>query len=72
VDRTPHVRVRRALGATLVLHGGEGPAFYFLLRLRAELIGFSLTHQGEINVDQAHRGYDVVVDDAGKMYYNPF
>jgi D-galacturonate reductase len=28
--------------------------------------------QGEINVDQAHRGYDVVVDDVGKAYYNPF
>ena len=28
--------------------------------------------QGEINVDQAHRGYDVTVDETGKMWYNPF
>ena len=30
------------------------------------------TSQGEINVDQAHRGYDVTVDDTGKTWYNPF
>lgn len=28
--------------------------------------------QGEINVDQAHRGYDIVKDDTGRAYYNPF
>lgn len=28
--------------------------------------------QGEINVDQAHRGYDIVKDDTGVAYYNPF
>ena len=28
--------------------------------------------QGEINVDQAHRGYDVTVDDTGKSWFNPF
>ena len=31
-----------------------------------------LTFQGEINVDQAHRGYDVAVDETGKTWYNPF
>ena len=28
--------------------------------------------QGEINVDQAHRGYDIVNDETGKAWYNPF
>ena len=28
--------------------------------------------QGEINVDQAHRGYDIVNDATGKSYFNPF
>jgi len=28
--------------------------------------------QGEIVVDQAHRGYDVTVDETGKAWYNPF
>lgn len=28
--------------------------------------------QGEINVDQAHRGYDIVDDESGKAWYNPF
>ena len=32
----------------------------------------SLVFQGEINVDQAHRGYDVTVDETGKTWYNPF
>jgi len=31
-----------------------------------------LAFQGEINVDQAHRGYDVTVDETGKTWYNPF
>lgn len=31
-----------------------------------------LSFQGEINVDQAHRGYDVTEDETGKMWYNPF
>lgn len=29
-------------------------------------------HKGDITVDQAHRGYDVTVDDTGKSWYNPF
>lgn len=29
-----------------------------------------LPRQGEIKVDQAHRGYDVVVDDTGKARYS--
>ncbi|KAL4243584.1 Gfo/Idh/MocA-like oxidoreductase N-terminal domain-containing protein [Abortiporus biennis] len=33
---------------------------------------YYMAEKGEINVDQAHRGYDVVVDDTGKTYYNPF
>jgi D-galacturonate reductase len=28
--------------------------------------------QGDINVDQAHRGYDVTDDDTGRTWYNPF
>ena len=28
--------------------------------------------KGEINVDQAHRGYDVTADSSGKTWYNPF
>jgi hypothetical protein len=31
-----------------------------------------LAFQGEINVDQAHRGYDVTADETGKTWYNPF
>ncbi|KAJ7293278.1 D-galacturonic acid reductase [Mycena rebaudengoi] len=27
---------------------------------------------GDITLDQAHRGYDVTVDDTGKQWYNPF
>ncbi|KAG8219948.1 hypothetical protein J3R82DRAFT_953 [Butyriboletus roseoflavus] len=30
------------------------------------------TFQGDINVDQAHRGYDITVDETGKAWYNPF
>ncbi|KAG6381332.1 hypothetical protein JVT61DRAFT_5742 [Boletus reticuloceps] len=33
---------------------------------------YSRTFQGDINVDQAHRGYDVTVDETGKTWYNPF
>ncbi|KAI0094696.1 D-galacturonic acid reductase [Irpex rosettiformis] len=33
---------------------------------------YYMAEKGEINVDQAHRGYDIVVDDTGKTYYNPF
>ncbi|EIN13507.1 D-galacturonic acid reductase [Punctularia strigosozonata HHB-11173 SS5] len=33
---------------------------------------YYMAEKGEINVDQAHRGYDIVVDDSGKSYYNPF
>ena len=32
----------------------------------------SAISQGEINVDQAHRGYDIVNDETGKAWYNPF
>ena len=31
-----------------------------------------LAFQGEINVDQAHRGYDITMDGTGKTWYNPF
>ena len=31
-----------------------------------------IVFQGEINVDQAHRGYDVTIDETGKTWYNPF
>ena len=33
---------------------------------------YYMAEKGEINVDQAHRGYDIVNDDTGKTYYNPF
>lgn len=33
---------------------------------------YYMAEKGEINVDQAHRGYDIVVDETGKSYYNPF
>ncbi|KAJ3016051.1 hypothetical protein NUW54_g890 [Trametes sanguinea] len=33
---------------------------------------YYMAEKGEINVDQAHRGYDVVHDDTGKAWYNPF
>ena len=39
---------------------------------RGESADLPCVSQGEINVDQAHRGYDVTVDDAGKTWYNPF
>jgi hypothetical protein len=32
----------------------------------------TIVAQGDINIDQAHRGYDVTVDDTGKTWYNPF
>jgi D-galacturonate reductase len=32
----------------------------------------NLLLQGDINVDQAHRGYDVTLDENGKTWYNPF
>jgi hypothetical protein len=28
--------------------------------------------KGDISVDQAHRGYDVTVDETGKTWFNPF
>jgi len=31
-----------------------------------------MAEKGDINVDQAHRGYDVTVDDTGKAWINPF
>ena len=44
-----------------------------LFRARAGMKRLSfLAFQGEINVDQAHRGYDVTVDETGKTWYNPF
>ncbi|KAF8807567.1 NAD(P)-binding protein [Phlegmacium glaucopus] len=33
---------------------------------------YYMAEKGEINVDQAHRGYDVTVDDSGKAWVNPF
>ncbi|KAA1468668.1 NAD(P)-binding protein [Dentipellis sp. KUC8613] len=33
---------------------------------------YYMGEKGDINVDQAHRGYDVTVDDTGKAWYNPF
>jgi D-galacturonate reductase len=31
-----------------------------------------MAEKGEINIDQAHRGYDVVVDGQGINWFNPF
>ncbi|KAI1797795.1 D-galacturonic acid reductase [Ganoderma leucocontextum] len=33
---------------------------------------YYMAEKGEINVDQAHRGYDIVNDESGKAWYNPF
>ncbi|KAJ3855726.1 hypothetical protein EV368DRAFT_72080 [Lentinula lateritia] len=33
---------------------------------------YYMGEKGDITVDQAHRGYDVTVDDTGKTWYNPF
>ncbi|KIK71188.1 hypothetical protein GYMLUDRAFT_90173 [Collybiopsis luxurians FD-317 M1] len=33
---------------------------------------YMMCEKGEINVDQARRGYDVTVDETGKTWYNPF
>ncbi|RDX55955.1 D-galacturonic acid reductase [Lentinus brumalis] len=33
---------------------------------------YYMGEKGEINVDQAHRGYDIVNDETGKAWYNPF
>ncbi|KAF7306669.1 GFO-IDH-MocA domain-containing protein [Mycena indigotica] len=33
---------------------------------------YYMGEKGDITVDQAHRGYDVTVDETGKMWYNPF
>ncbi|KAG9314514.1 hypothetical protein JVU11DRAFT_5311 [Chiua virens] len=33
---------------------------------------YYMGEKGDINVDQAHRGYDVTVDEMGKTWYNPF
>jgi len=33
---------------------------------------YHISPKGEVTVDQAHRGYDVTVDDTGKAWYNPF
>ncbi|KAF9452606.1 NAD(P)-binding protein [Macrolepiota fuliginosa MF-IS2] len=33
---------------------------------------YYMGEKGDINIDQAHRGYDVTVDEAGKAWYNPF
>lgn len=33
---------------------------------------YYMGEKGDITVDQAHRGYEVTVDDSGKAYYNPF
>ena len=44
---------------------------FFCRRLKNILYDWNAV-QGEINVDQANRGYDIVVDETGKTYYNPF
>ncbi|KAF5382965.1 hypothetical protein D9757_006381 [Collybiopsis confluens] len=33
---------------------------------------YYMGEKGDITVDQAHRGYDVTVDESGKSWYNPF
>ncbi|ETW87432.1 hypothetical protein HETIRDRAFT_469444 [Heterobasidion irregulare TC 32-1] len=33
---------------------------------------YYMGEKGDITVDQAHRGYDVTVDETGKSWYNPF
>jgi len=33
---------------------------------------YYMGEKGDINVDQAHRGYDVTDDGSGKTWYNPF
>lgn len=33
---------------------------------------FILLPQGDISIDQAHRGYDVTYDETGKAWVNPF
>ncbi|KAI9462504.1 D-galacturonic acid reductase [Lactarius psammicola] len=33
---------------------------------------YYMGEKGDVNIDQAHRGYDVTVDDTGKTWYNPF
>jgi len=33
---------------------------------------YYMAEKGEINVDQAHRGYDTTVDETGKSWINPF
>jgi len=33
---------------------------------------YYMAEKGEINVDQAHRGYDMTVDEIGKSWLNPF
>ncbi|EPQ60871.1 NAD P-binding protein [Gloeophyllum trabeum ATCC 11539] len=33
---------------------------------------YYMAEKGDISVDQAHRGYDVTVDDTGKSWFNPF
>ncbi|TDL28669.1 NAD(P)-binding protein [Rickenella mellea] len=33
---------------------------------------YYMGEKGDITVDQAHRGYDITVDETGKTYYNPF
>jgi D-galacturonate reductase len=33
---------------------------------------YYMAEKGEINIDQAHRGYDVVVDGQGINWFNPF
>jgi hypothetical protein len=47
------------------------PVFYSEVHTKMRELT-SVAFQGEINVDQAHRGYDVTVDETGKTWYNPF
>ena len=38
----------------------------------SKLVHFILSPQGDISIDQAHRGYDVTYDETGKAWVNPF
>jgi len=44
----------------------------YFLETEQRLFNGITVSQGDINVDQAHRGYDVTYDDTGKAWYNPF
>ncbi len=49
----------------------EKVRFVELLMIR-HLYSLPAKYQGDITVDQAHRGYDLTYDDTGKSWVNPF